>query len=167
VPQKSIDVALEAVRRNPDVKLLLAGEGPYHDRLVRLATELGVDGRAPFLGPLPRRTVFELLRAADAALLSSSWENFPHMAVEALAVGTPVIATDAGGVTEILRDGWNGLLVPIRDPTALSDAIRRYLDDAELQERLRAATVSSVAQFAPGTAYGQLEQVLVDAAEER
>jgi glycosyltransferase involved in cell wall biosynthesis len=167
VPQKSIDVALEAVRRNPDVKLLLAGEGPYHDRLVRLAGELGVAERAPFLGPQPRRTVFELLRAADAALLSSSWENFPHMAVEALAVGTPVIATDAGGVTEIVRDEWNGLLVPIRNPGALSDAIRRYLDDAALQERLRAAAVASVAQFDPGTAYGELEQVLVDVAGER
>jgi glycosyltransferase involved in cell wall biosynthesis len=167
VPQKSIDVALEAVRRNPDVRLLLAGEGPYHDRLVRLASELGVDGRTPFLGPQPRRTVFELLRAADAALLSSSWENFPHMAVEALGVGTPVIATDAGGVAEIVRDGWNGLLVPIRDPEALSRAIRRYLDDPALQERLRAEAVGSVRQFDPETAYAQLEQVLVGVAEGR
>jgi len=167
VPQKSIDVALEAIRQNPDVRLLLAGEGPYHDRLVRLAEELGVDERAPFLGPQPRRTVFELLRAADAALLPSSWENFPHMAVEALAVGTPVIATDAGGVTEIVRNESNGLLVPIRDPDALSAAIRRYLDDPELQKRLRAATVPSVAQFDPGTAYGRLEQVLLDVGEGR
>jgi glycosyltransferase involved in cell wall biosynthesis len=167
VPQKSIDVALEAVRRNPDVKLLLAGEGPYRDRLVRLAAELGVDRRAPFLGPQPRGVVFELLRAADAALLSSSWENFPHMAVEALAVGTPVIATDAGGVTEIVRDEWNGLLVPIGDPESLSGAIRRYVDDPALQERLRAETVGSVTQFDPESAYGQLEQVLVDVAEAR
>ena len=167
VPQKSIDVALEAVRRNPDVRLLIAGEGPYHERLVRQARDLGVDGRAPFLGPQPRRTVFELLRAADAALLSSSWENFPHMAVEALAVGTPVISTDAGGVTEILRDEWNGLLVPIRDPEALSGAIRRYLDDPALQERLRAETVSSVARFDPEQTYGQLEQVLAEVARAR
>jgi glycosyltransferase involved in cell wall biosynthesis len=167
VPQKSIDVALEAVRRNPDVKLLLAGEGPYHERLVRHARDLGVDGRAAFLGPQPRHMVFELLRAADAALLSSSWENFPHMAVEALAVGTPVIATDAGGVTEILRDGWNGLLVPIRDPEALSAAIRRYLDDSVLQERLRAETVSSVAQFEPERTYAELERLLVNVARER
>jgi glycosyltransferase involved in cell wall biosynthesis len=166
VPQKSIDVALEAVRRNPDVRLLLAGEGPYHDRLVRHARELGVDGRAVFLGPQPRRTVFELLRAADAALLSSSWENFPHMALEALALGTPVIATDAGGVTEILRDEWNGLLVPIRDPEALAQAIRRYLDDPALQERLRAESVSSVAQFEPERTYAELENVLSDVAQE-
>lgn len=167
VPQKSIDVALEAVRRNPDVRLLLAGEGPYRDRLVRRAHDLGLDGRAVFLGPQPRRTVFELLRAGDAALLSSSWENFPHMAVEALAVGTPVIATDAGGVTEILRDDWNGLLVPIRDPEALSRAIRRYLDDPALQERLRAETVGSVARFEPEQTYAQLEHVLLDVARAR
>jgi glycosyltransferase involved in cell wall biosynthesis len=167
VPQKSIDVALEAIRRNPDVTLLIAGEGPYRDRLVHEARELGVEGRATFLGPRPRRTVFELLRAADAALLPSSWENFPHMAVEALAVGTPVIATDAGGVTEILGDGWNGLLVPIRDPAALAAAIRRYLDDPALQERLRGATVDSVAQFEPERIYAQLEQVLVRAGRER
>jgi glycosyltransferase involved in cell wall biosynthesis len=167
VPQKSIDVALEAVRRNPDVRLLLAGEGPYHERLVRQARELGVDGRAEFLGPQPRRTVFELLRAADAALLSSSWENFPHMALEALALGTPVIATDAGGVTEILRDEWNGLLVPIRDPEALAQAIRRYVDDPALQERLRAESVPSVAQFEPERIYAELEDVLLEVARER
>jgi glycosyltransferase involved in cell wall biosynthesis len=167
VPQKSIDVALEAVRRNPDVKLLIAGEGPYRDLLERTAHELGVDGRAPFLGPLPRHTVFELLRAADAALLSSSWENFPHMAVEALALGTPVLATAAGGVTEILRDGWNGLLVPIGDAEALADAIRRYLDDPGLQDQLRAEAVDSVAQFDPEIIYARLEQVLLDAARGR
>ena len=51
-----------------------------------------------FLGPLPRDQVLALFRRADAALLSSAWENFPHTLVEALAVGTPVIATDVGGV---------------------------------------------------------------------
>ena len=167
VPQKAIDVGLEAVRRNTDVTLLLAGEGPYHDRLVREARALGVADRAVFLGPRPRRTVFELLRAADAALLPSRWENFPHMVVEALAVGTPVIATDAGGVTEILRDNWNGLVVPKGDPDALAAAIRRYLDDGALQERLRAETVGSVARFAPAAIYGRLEKLLLDAAQAR
>ena len=164
VPQKGIETALEAVRRNPDVTLLLAGEGPHHEHLVGEARALAVAERARFLGPLPRETAFELLRAADAALLPSRWENFPHMAVEALAVGTPVIASDAGGVTEILRDGWNGLVVPRGDPDALSDAIRRYLDDEELQRRLRAEAVSSVAQFAPAAIYPRLEQLLSEAA---
>jgi len=167
VPQKAIPVALEAVVRNPDVSLVLAGEGPYLERLQDLAGSMPLDGRARFLGPQPRQTVFELLRAADAALLSSSWENFPHMVVEALSVGTPVVATDVGGVTEILRDGENGLLVPMNDPDALAGAIRRYFDDEALQERLRAATVASVARFSPDEIYGRLEALLEEVASAR
>ena len=164
VPQKAIPVALEAVVRNPDVSLVLAGEGPYLERLQELARSMPLDGRARFLGPQPRQAVFELLRAADAALLSSSWENFPHMVVEALSVGTPVLATDVGGVTEILRDGENGLLVPMNDPEALAGAICRYFDDEALQERLRAATVASVARFSPDEIYGRLEALLEEVA---
>jgi glycosyltransferase involved in cell wall biosynthesis len=166
VPQKSIDVALDAVVATPDVSLLLAGEGPYRERLEAYARSLPLDGRARFLGPQPRQTVFELLRAADAALLSSSWENFPHMVVEALAVGTPVISTDAGGVTEILRDDENGLLVPMGDAEALAAAIRRYFDDPELAERLRAAGPASVARFAPDAIYARLESLLKEAASD-
>jgi glycosyltransferase involved in cell wall biosynthesis len=164
VPQKAIPVALEAVVRNPDVSLVLAGEGPYLERLQKLARSMPLDGRARFLGPQPRQAVFELLRAADAALLSSSWENFPHMVVEALSVGTPVLATEVGGVTEILRDGENGLLVPMNDPEALAGAIRRYFDDEALQERLRAAAVASVARFSPDEIYGRLEALLEEVA---
>jgi glycosyltransferase involved in cell wall biosynthesis len=167
VPQKSIDVALDAVVANPDVSLVLAGEGPYRERLERYARSLPLDGRARFLGPQPRQTVFELLRAADAALLSSSWENFPHMVVEALAVGTPVIATDAGGVTEILRDEENGLLVPMGDTDALAAAIRRYFDDPALEERLREASVPSVERFAPDAIYARLEALLEEVASGR
>ena len=76
----------------------IAGDGPERDRLERL----GRRSSASWSGPLPRRaaarSIFELLRAADASLLSSAWENFPHLVVEALAVGTPVIATERGGV---------------------------------------------------------------------
>ena len=72
--------------------------------------------------------MLRILYAADAALLSSRWENFPHLVVEALAVGTPVIATAVGGVPEVVRDGENGLLVPAGDPDALAAAIRRLLD---------------------------------------
>jgi glycosyltransferase involved in cell wall biosynthesis len=164
VPQKAIPVALEAVVRNPDVSLVLAGEGPYLERLQSLARSLPLDGRARFLGPQPRQTVFELLRGADAALLSSSWENFPHMVVEALSVGTPVISTEVGGVTEIIRAEENGLLVPMNDAPALAAAIRRYFDNPELERRLREAAVPSVTRFAPEAIYGRLEELLVQAA---
>jgi glycosyltransferase involved in cell wall biosynthesis len=161
VPQKSIDVSLEALNRLPDVSLLLAGEGPFRDRLHDHARRLGLFGtRARFLGPQPRETVLELLKAADAALLSSSWENFPHMLVEALTLGTPAIATDTGGVAEIIRDGENGLLVPPGDPAALAETIERYYSDPALQERLRGNAVESVAHFDPEVAYREIEELL-------
>jgi glycosyltransferase involved in cell wall biosynthesis len=154
--QKSLAVGIEAARRS-GAALLVAGDGPDRAALERL-------GHARFLGPLPRIRVLELFRAADASLLSSSWENFPHTVVEALAVGTPVIATRAGGVAEVVRDGENGIVVEPGDAAALADAIARFFADGELAARLRANAVPSVAAYAPGQVYEQLEQILLRAA---
>ncbi len=161
--QKAVDVALDALKRLEGLDLVLAGDGPDAAKLRAYARELGLNGRARFLGPQPRGTVFELLRAADAVVLSSKWENFPHVLVEALAVGTPVIAAATGGVTEIVRDGENGLLVPAEDAEGLAAAIRRYFDDAELRERLRSAAPSSVERFSPERIYGRLVEILDEA----
>ena len=105
--------------------------------------------------------MFELYRAADVAVLSSSWENFPHAIVEALAVGTPVVATAVGGVPEIVEDGQNGLLVPSGDAQGLAAAIRIALVG---RERLAAAAPASVERFSPERIYGELEAILLAAA---
>jgi glycosyltransferase involved in cell wall biosynthesis len=162
--QKSLDLALEAVARNEGVALVLAGEGDRRGPLERQARELGIADRVRFLGPQPRRQVLELFRAADAAVLSSSWENFPHSVVEALAVGTPVLATDIGGVAEIVEDGENGLVVPPGDAEALAAAVRRYVADEQLRARLGAAAAGSVARFGRDAVFGRLEEVLTTAA---
>lgn len=162
--QKAVDVALEALTRLEGVDLVLAGDGPDAAKLRVRAHELGLNGRARFLGPQPRTTVFELLRAADAVVLSSKWENFPHVLVESLAVGTPVVATETGGVGEIVRDGENGLLVPPDDAEALAAALARYLGDTALQQRLRHAAPASVARFSRTLVYDRLERILLDAA---
>jgi glycosyltransferase involved in cell wall biosynthesis len=129
-----------------------------------LVAELGLGDRVRFLGAQPRETVLELLAAADAGVLSSGWENFPHSVIEGLAVGTPVIATGAGGVAEIVTDGANGLLVAPGDPEAFAAAIRRFFADQALRERLRAAAPGSVARFAPEPVYARLETLLEEAA---
>jgi glycosyltransferase involved in cell wall biosynthesis len=164
VLQKSLDVALRAVAGCDGVTLVLAGDGPEREGLEALAGELGLREWVRFLGPQPRERVFELLAAADAELLSSGWENFPHSVVEGLAVGTPVIATGVGGVREIVTDGVNGLLVPPNDPEALAGAIRRFFSDHTLRERLGAAAPASVADFAPERVYSRIEQLLAEAA---
>ncbi len=157
--QKSLELAFEAVEANPGVSLVIAGDGDERERLERLAGE-----RVRFLGPLPRAQVIELFKAADAALLSSSWENFPHTVVEALAVGTPVVATATGGVAEVVEDGRNGLLVPVGDGRALGDAVRRFFAEDGLRERLAAEAAPSVAAYAPDRIYTRLEEILQGAA---
>ena len=136
--QKSLRVALEAVAAVDGVSLLIAGDGDERRALERDVAELGLGERVRFLGAQPRERVVELFAAADASILSSSWENFPHTVVEALAAGTPVLATATGGVAEVVHDGENGLLVPLGDAVALAGAIRRFFGDEELRERLRA-----------------------------
>ena len=157
--QKDLGVALAAVRELDGPRLLIAGEGPERARL-----EAAAGPGVVFLGPLPRAEVLGLLRAADAAILTSAWENFPHGVVEALAVGTPVIATRTGGVAEVVVDGENGLLVEPGDAAAFAAAVRRYLGDPELQARLRSAAKPSVAAYDADAVYGRLESILVEAA---
>jgi glycosyltransferase involved in cell wall biosynthesis len=153
--QKALDVAFDAVARVAGVTLAVVGDGPERERLERSAGD-----RVRFLGAVPRGTALELFRAADAALLSSGWENFPHAVVEALAVGTPVIATDVGGVAEVVRDGENGLLVAAGDSEALADAIARFVSDAPLRERLRTAAAASAEPYAADRLFARLEAVL-------
>ena len=159
--QKSLRVALEAVAAVDGVELLIAGEGDERAAIERDIAELGLGGRVRLLGAQPRARVVELFAAVDASILSSSWENFPHTVVEALAAGTPVLATATGGVAEVVHEGENGLLVPVGDAGALAGAIRRFFDDDELRRRLRAASAGSVADYAPDRVFTQLEETLL------
>ena len=109
--------------------------------------------------------MLRLFRAADASLLPSSWENFPHTVVEALAVGSPVIATSVGGVPEVVHDGENGLLVEPGDPQALGEAISRFFSDAGLRTRLAGAAAASVAGYAEDAVFARIEDVLKQATE--
>ena len=154
--QKSLPLAIAAAAA-AGVDLVIAGDGPDRASLEQL-------GHARFVGALSRADVLGLLRAADASILSSGWENFPHSVVEALAVGTPMIATAVGGVAEVVHDGENGLLVAPGDVEALSAAVRRAFSEPGLLDRLRARAADSVASYAPERVYGQLLQILERAA---
>ncbi len=145
--QKALGDALAALARVDGARLLVAGDGPERAELEQTARELGVSDRVRFLGALPRDEVLRVFRAADAALLTSAWENLPHSVLEALAVGTPVIASAVGGVPEVVRDGENGLLVAPGDVEGLADAIRRVSDDERLRAALAGGAAGSVEDF--------------------
>jgi glycosyltransferase involved in cell wall biosynthesis len=164
VPQKNLPLAVTALRDVPEASLVVIGEGSEQAAVARAAADAGVEERVALKGPLPRASVLEWLRAADAAVLPSDWENFPHAAVEALAVGTPVIATAVGGVPEILEDGVNGLLVPPGDLAALTAAMRSMTADHDLLERLRDGATAASGRFTQEASFEALERELERAA---
>ena len=158
--QKDLDVALRAVAHVGAARLDVIGDGPDRLRLEQLARDLELGARVRFLGALPREQVLAHVQGADAVVLSSRWENFPHGVVEALALGAPVIATRVGGVPEVVHDGENGLLVAPGDPDAFAGAVSLFLGDRELRARLRAAAAPSVADYSQDRIYGRLEAIL-------
>jgi glycosyltransferase involved in cell wall biosynthesis len=146
--QKALGDALEAVARVDGVSLLILGDGPERPRLERHAATLGTSDRVRFLGAGTREDVVALFRAVDAGLLTSAWENLPHTLLEALAVGTPVVATAVGGIPEVVVDGENGILVPAGDVPAIAAAIDRLRTDDELRGALAGAAAPSVEDLA-------------------
>jgi glycosyltransferase involved in cell wall biosynthesis len=159
--QKALADTLEALARVPGPALLVLGDGPERAALERVAADLGVSGRVRFLGPGTRDDVITLFRGVDAALVTSAWENLPHTLLEALAAGTPVIATAVGGIPEVVRDGENGLLVPPRDVAAIASAIERLLRDTALRASLAAAAAASVEELTEPRILGRIVQAIV------
>jgi len=159
--QKALGDTLEALARVPDVALLVLGDGPERAELERRAGELGLADRVRFLGAGTRDDVIALFRAVDAALLTSAWENLPHTLLEALATGTPVIATAVGGIPEVVRDGENGLLVPPRDVAEIAAAIDRLVRDDVLRASLAASAAPSVEELAEPRILRRIVQAIV------
>jgi glycosyltransferase involved in cell wall biosynthesis len=135
--QKGIAYLLEALvavkQRFPGITLLIAGSGELEDELQQRARELGMEGNVRFLGV--RLDMPELLQVFDAYVLPSTWEGLPMAILEALAAGCPVVASDVGGIGDVIRHNRNGSLVPARDPAALAHELIRVLSDAALRRR--------------------------------
>lgn len=124
------------VRNTPELKLLIAGDGPTRGGLENTVRELGVDKNVLFLGE--RRDVPVLLNLADVLVLASMAEAMPLSVIEAMAAGVPVIASSVGSVPDIIEDGVNGILVPPSDSRALESAIWKVLSDREAAARMAA-----------------------------
>jgi glycosyltransferase involved in cell wall biosynthesis len=121
---------VRAVR--PDAHLVIGGDGECRDELEAQARQLGLNGSAHFLGL--REDVDAILPAFTVAAMSSDYEGTPLFAFECMAAGVPLVATNVGGLPDMLDHERSALLVPRRDPGALADALRTLLDDEPRRE---------------------------------
>ena len=141
-PVKGVDVAVDALHHLPEAHLVVIGDGPERAALDAAAPP----GRVTFTGQLAHEDVLRYLRAADIYVLSSRTEGLSHTLLEALAVGTPSVASRVGGNPEVVTDGIDGLLIPPDDPAALAAAIRR-LDDPAFYAQITAAALDRSLAF--------------------
>jgi glycosyltransferase involved in cell wall biosynthesis len=127
VPQKGVDVLLQALARTPSCELVVIGDGPERAALAALAVELGLADRVRFAGwqGEPR----DLLASVDALVQPSRFEGMPLAIVEAMLAGLAVVASDVGSVVELIGGGA-GVLVPPSDPAALARALADVRDPA-------------------------------------
>jgi glycosyltransferase involved in cell wall biosynthesis len=132
----------EAVGQLPGLRLLMVGEGDEKEEGMRLAAELGLEGRVYFSSF--RQDVPDVLAAADIYVLPSLWEGLPIGLLEAMAMGKAVIGTRVDGTREVLRDGENGLVVEPGNVGALAAAILRLVEDRRLRESMGACAVETV-----------------------
>lgn len=123
-----LEAAREILQSRPDTRFVIVGDGVGFDDVRRRVAEMRLERDVVMTGF--RRDIPELMVALDVLVVASTKsEGIPQVILQALAVGTPVAATAAGGVPEIIRDGENGRLVPPADPHALSETILRLLAD--------------------------------------
>ncbi len=127
--QEMLIKAVEKLVPKENIHLVLAGEGSREPILRSLADDLGVADRVHFPGHL--EDLVQFMHTIDVFVLASAWEGLPNVLMEAMAAGCPVIATDVGGVGELVREGKTGRLVPPGDAKALANTISRSLSERE------------------------------------
>ncbi|MEM3561227.1 MAG: glycosyltransferase family 4 protein [Nitrososphaerota archaeon] len=138
--RKGVDTLIKSVdilRRNHSMNLTVAivGEGPQKNEYKNLVKNLSLEDNVKFLGI--RRDVYELIKLSKVFILPSRSENFPTILLEAMANGIPVIASDVGGISEVIKDGIDGLLVKPEDPYELADKIKFAINNSEICEELK------------------------------
>jgi glycosyltransferase involved in cell wall biosynthesis len=119
---KGHDIAIRALAQLSEVTLLIAGDGSGRERLRSLAKSRDVTHRVRFLGTVPHEELKNYYAAADALVLASAREGWPNVLLESMACGTPVIATNVGGIPEIVRTPEAGIIMRERTPEALVEA---------------------------------------------
>jgi glycosyltransferase involved in cell wall biosynthesis len=148
--QKGVDVLLraaQALQGRIDVQINIVGEGPDRPDLLQLARDLNL-ANVKFLGQSDR--VPELLASADVLVLPSRWEGMPNVVLEALAARCPVVATNTTGTLDLIRNGENGLLVPVNSYLALADGIELVIKDRLLARSLAKKGYETASGYSPG-----------------
>lgn len=161
VEWKGVDELIRAAAQLPQMRLIIVGDGPLRGSLQQLVDEKDLGERVFFLGGIPQRLVRAHMKLGDAFVLNSSYEGLPHVVLEAMAAGVPVIATAAGGTVEVVENNVTGLVVQPGDAPALRKALERLWSEPGLAQRLsKGATAQLGDRFSSEMMVHDTEKIL-------
>ena len=143
--QDVLRVASVVTRTAPDARFLIAGAGPLRHRLERISKDLEVDSVVRFLGF--RDDIPALMMGASVFLFPSESEGLGSVVLQAMAAGLPVVATDSGGIREIVKHGETGFLFARRDVASMADAVTKLLKERDLAKTMGANARRMAAEF--------------------
>ena len=166
-PELLISAFARVLEVVPDAKLVIAGSGREEDSLSRQIKELNITDSVFMVGRLKKEKVAQLMAAADVFALPSKMESCPLSLLEASATGLPVVCPNAGGITEIFRDGLNSLIYPPGDDDAMAKAIIRLLQDSKLAKKISANALETAGKFTWERTAKQTLQVYKDVLKEK
>jgi glycosyltransferase involved in cell wall biosynthesis len=136
VPWKHVNKAIEALNLIDDVGLIVVGDGPLKQKLIDTVNNLGLSDRVHFAGSCTKIETIGIIKACDTLLLNSSYEGLPHVVIEAMMLGVPVIATSVGGTPEIIENDINGKLITSGNLQELQSAVKSMRDNKFLREEI-------------------------------
>ncbi|MCP5101314.1 MAG: glycosyltransferase family 4 protein [Chloroflexi bacterium] len=152
---KRVDQLIPLLLTLPDVGLIIIGDGPERTKLETQVSTLQLTNRVHFTGNVTQSAVVAALKLAHLFVLNSTYEGLPHVLLEALAVRLPILATNVGGMPEVVQEGINGRLIPVDDPKQLQQVMQQMLNHPN------AYAVTLPTKFTPQVMMAQTFDILI------
>jgi glycosyltransferase involved in cell wall biosynthesis len=160
VPWKQVDQLIKAIAECDEAGLVVVGDGPDRERLEQLARGGNLGDRVYFAGQRKQEETVSLMAACDLFVLNSTYEGLPHVVLEAMSAGLPVVATAVGGTPEVVSDGENGMLIMPDANDLLSKTLAELASSSTKRERLAVGAKHTAQRFRRSKMIDETEAVL-------
>jgi glycosyltransferase involved in cell wall biosynthesis len=147
VPWKQVDKIIEAIALFEQVGLVVIGDGPERRRLAELTENLDMGDRVYFAGQRTQGEMLALMAASDLFVLYSTYEGLPHVVLEAMSLGLPVVATAVGGTPELVRDGDNGRLTDPQNHDHLGKILAELIPSHSQRQQIASGAKGTIKEF--------------------
>ena len=162
VPWKGFPMLIDLIGELPaEIKLVIAGSGPEEQSLKFQVENLELNERVILAGQLAKKELAEYFRRARIFVLNTQYEGLPHSVLEAMACGVPVITTNIGGNSEVIKDGFNGFLVPYNDKGTFKKTILTLWNDENLRKKFTANSLEGLKNFSLEKMISEIAEILI------